>query len=281
MSSHMPDDADLVAYLDGELSPDERARVEAAVATDPRVAGRVLALSQTTIGLRRAFDPLLSAAPTARMREVLGIPRVESPPAASDVVRKSDRPGRRWLLAASVSLFVLGGLADHLVLSAHAPTVAMERGHWRDIVASYVRLYTSETFANIPDDPALQARELATVGSAIGLRLDPATAQLADLPMKQAQLLQYDQKSLAEINYLDPRYGPMSLCIIASAEPAAAPKSEMRRGLNVSYWNDGQHGFMVIGALPAANLMAIADTLTDRFRNLKDGQNDNENNVKL
>jgi anti-sigma factor RsiW len=270
VSSHMPDDADLVAYLDGELSPDERARVEAAVATDPAVAGRVLALSETTIGLRQAFDPLLSAAPTARMLAALGEPTAEPRPTASDVARKSGSPARRrWLVAASVALFVLGGLADHLVLSPRAPSMATETGHWRDIVANYVRLYTSETFANAPDDPALQARELATVGNAIGLRLEPAATELADIPMKQAQLLRYDQKSLAEINYVDPRYGPMSLCIIASSEPAAAPKSEVRRGLNVSYWNDGQHGFMVIGALPAAELAAIADTLTGRFKTLK------------
>jgi anti-sigma factor RsiW len=269
VSSHLPDDADLVAYLDGELSPDERARVEAAVATDPGVAGRVLALSQTTIGLRKAFDPLLSAAPTARMLAALGEPKAEPRPPASEVTRRSGSPTRRWLVAASLALFVLGGLADHLVLSPRAPSMATETGHWRDIVASYVRLYTSETFANIPDDPALQARELATVGNAIGLPLEPATTELADIPMKQAQLLRYDQKSLAEINYLDPRYGPMSLCIIASTEPATTPKPEVRRGLNVSYWNDGQHGFMVIGALPAADLAAIADTLTGRFKTLK------------
>jgi anti-sigma factor RsiW len=270
VSSHTPDDADLVAYLDRELSPDERARVEAAVATDPQVAARVLALSQTTIGLRRAFDPLLSAAPTARMLAALGEPKAEPGPAASGAARRSGSPDRRWLIAASVSLFVLGGLSDHLVLSPPAPSVATEKGHWRDIVASYVRLYTPETFANIPDDPALQARELATVGNAIGLRLEPATTELADIPMRQAQLLRYDQKALAEINYLDPQYGPMSLCITASSEPAAAPKSEVRRGLNVSYWNDGQHGFMVIGALPAADLAAIADTLTGRFKTLKE-----------
>lgn len=281
MTSDAPGDGDLVAYIDGELSQEARECVEVAIAMDAQVAARVVALSQTTIGLRKAFDPLLSAAPVARMLESLGEPPFETPPAKLHATRKAGGMGRRWMLAASVAVFALGGLADHLAFAPRPPSVGMVAGHWRDIVASYVRLYTPETLLNLPDDPALRARELATVGGAIGLRLEPESVELADIALKQAQILRYDKTPLAEINYLDPHYGPMTLCIIPSSLPAAAPRSEIRRGLNVSYWNDGHHGFMVIGAQPASNLMAIAKTLTGRFTETLDGQHDKGNDVKL
>jgi anti-sigma factor RsiW len=271
MTAATPSDQDLVAYLDDELSPQDRARMEASMATDADVAARVLTLARTTIGLRKAFEPLLAEAPVARMLASLGEPPsdVQAAPVRAAPMRaraKDGRVSRRWMLAAGIALVALGGLGDHLALSPLPPvTIAADAGHWRDIVASYVRLYTPETFANLPADPALRARELATVGGAIGLHLDQATVGLADLDLKQAQILRYDQTPLAEIDYLDPRFGPMALCIIPSNRPPAAPQSEIRRGLNVSFWNDGHHGFMVIGAASATDLGATAKTFAGRF----------------
>ena len=266
MTSDTPRDEDLVAYLDDELSLKERAWVEAAMATNEHVAARVLALSRATVGLREAFDPLLLEAPMARMLASLGEPPTGVLATPTRGKAKDARLSRRLMIAASIVLVALGAIGDHVAMSPRltAPGAA-DSGHWRDIVASYVRLYTPDTFANLRDDSALRARELASVGQAVGLHLEPGMVDLADIDLKQAQILRYDQTPLAEINYLDPHFGPMSLCVVPSNRPAAAPQSEVRRGLNVSYWNDGRHGFMIIGAAPAANLSGIAKTLAHRL----------------
>jgi anti-sigma factor RsiW len=258
MMSDSPTDLELVAYIDGELNREDKARVELAVAGDERIAMRLAALSGTTFGIRKAFAPLLSEAPVAKMLASLGESPTRIEPKPVQTVRTVTTHGRRWMIAAGLALVALGGLSDHLAFVPNPITGRENSGHWRDIVASYVRLYTPETFANTSDDWALQTRELQTVGQAIGLHLAPKIIVLSDLTFKQARILQYDSTPIAEIDYLDPYNGPLSLCIMPSNEPRSLPQPEIRRGLNVSYWNDGDHAFMVIGAQPASYLGEVA-----------------------
>ncbi len=54
-----PDDETLMAYVDGELSPAEAARVESAIAADPEVAKAVERARALREQLRMVFDPIL------------------------------------------------------------------------------------------------------------------------------------------------------------------------------------------------------------------------------
>ena len=281
MTTDTPKDQEFVAYLDGELSQEDRARVKLAVANDPRAAARLAALSETTAGMRKAFAPLLHEAPVAKMLASLGDLPTKIEPKPAPAAAETRGAGRRWMIAASLALITLGGLGDHLAFAPGFMDDADNQGHWRKIVASYVRLYTSETFANVPDDAVVQARELLTVGRAMGLRLAPANVALSGMEFKQAQLLRYDGAPLAELNYLDPRYGPLSLCVVRSNAPPAAPQAETLRGLHVSYWNDGHRGFMVIGAQPEAYLAEVARLLGSTLASTPAEQDLNNNGIKL
>jgi anti-sigma factor RsiW len=270
--SDSPTDLDLVAYIDDELSREDRARVELAVARDERLAMRLADLSRVTFGMRNAFAPLLSEAPVTKMLASLGESPARVEPKLVQTASTVSTRGRRWMIAASLALVALGGLADHVAFAPNPITPAETSSHWRDIVASYVRLYTPETFANASDDEELQTRELQTVGQAIGLHLATKVVVLSGLKFKQARLLQYDSTPLAEIDYLDPYNGPMSLCIIPSNEPRSLPQAEIRRGLNVSYWNDGHRAFMVIGAQSAPYLGGVARLLASALAPVPVGQ---------
>ena len=52
--------------------------------------------------------------------------------------------------------------------------------------------------------------------------------------------------------------GPMALCIVRSDAGPKAPDLESRKGLNVVYWLNGTHAFMLIGHAPAGRMTAIA-----------------------
>jgi anti-sigma factor RsiW len=281
MTTETPKDQELVAYLDGELSQGDRARVEATIASDPRAAVRLAALSGTTAGMRKAFAPLLSEAPVEKMLASMSDLPAKTETKTAGAAAKTKGAGRRWMIAASLALVALGGLGDHLAFAPGFLQGSDKQGHWREIVASYVRLYTAETFANSPDDAVLQARELQTVGRAMGLHLDPTNVEFSGLEFKQAQLLRYDSTPIAELNYVDPHYGPMSLCIVRSDAPAAAPRAETRRGLNVSYWNDGHRAFMVIGAQPAAYLDAVARLFGSTLASIPAERDFNKNGIKI
>ena len=82
----------LMAYADGELTGAERSAVEAAIAADPVLAGKVAAHRSLRGALAGAFDPVLSEAlppglvarAGAGSREVMARP---SSPAAAPVLR--------------------------------------------------------------------------------------------------------------------------------------------------------------------------------------------------
>jgi anti-sigma factor RsiW len=78
--------------------------------------------------------------------------------------------------------------------------------------------------------------------------------------------LQYDGKPLAQIAYLDPETGPMALCIVASDAGLREPDLESRKGMNVVYWSNATHAFMLIGHAPADRMSGIADAVRGRIK---------------
>ena len=89
---------------------------------------------------------------------------------------------------------------------------------------------------------------------------------LPGIDFKRAQLLQYDGKPLAQIAYLDPETGPMALCIVASDAGRREPDLESRKGMNVVYWSNATHAFMLIGHAPADRMSGIADAVRGRIK---------------
>ncbi|MDU8205141.1 hypothetical protein RX796_26550, partial [Pseudomonas syringae pv. actinidiae] len=89
MSPHspfkIPSDLTLVAFLDGELSAADAARIEALREREPVIAERLAFLEQGCAGLPEGFAPLLDAAPTAHLQAMLGAlpaPEAVRPPSS-------------------------------------------------------------------------------------------------------------------------------------------------------------------------------------------------------
>ena len=75
MERHDFTDEDLVGYLDGELSAERRAELEASLATDSALGDRLNALRVDTGAIQSAFDGLLGEAPGYRTPETAPAPR--------------------------------------------------------------------------------------------------------------------------------------------------------------------------------------------------------------
>src|SRR3954453_4874777 len=68
-------DADVNAYVDGQLAPSRAPAMEEALARDPALAARVAELRKQNAALRDAFDPWLSEAPPERLVAATAQPR--------------------------------------------------------------------------------------------------------------------------------------------------------------------------------------------------------------
>jgi anti-sigma factor RsiW len=251
-SQHPPSDELLVAYLDGQLSIDERNQVDSALANDVALEQRLEWLSRSDLPFQSAYADLLDQAPQDRLTVMLtALP----PPVAHAPL------SRRRFIAAAAGFLLAGIAADRLFLGS----IHKIDTNWRAMVADYMALYTPQTLDHLPDDEASQRAQLQTIGQRLGLTLEPAQLALSRPVFKRAQLLEYDGVPIAQITYLDPVHGPLALCITRSKTGSRHPAQEQRRGMNIVYWSGMEHAFMVIGHNPTPELEIMAQLFKSRF----------------
>jgi anti-sigma factor RsiW len=254
------DDGILTAYLDGELTAGERAMLETRLLAEPALKVRLDQLGRGGRAFGPAYAALISAAPEARLTAMLAGLVAKH---AESAERRSRSPWRALTaLAAALVIFVAGGLTGTL-LPLVAPKTPEQPG-WRQVVAEYQALTTTETLAVIPDNSATIGQELSTIGGKLSLDLSVDKLALPDAALKRAQLYEFRGKPLAQVAYLSRDSGPMALCIIANGRPDAKPAFETREGFNIVFWSDEGRGYMLIGKAPRAELEAYAGTLETR-----------------
>ncbi|KAB0494164.1 anti-sigma factor family protein [Pseudomonas vancouverensis] len=247
-----PSDEQLVAYLDNQLDQEQRERIDAAIAADPMIGLRLQWLNRSSLPFKSAYDELTKQAPVHRLQAML------------DTLPPPARPGlnRRWFLAAAAGLVAASVLADRLFLNWQ---LSQEKENWRGLVAEYMSLYVPQTLDHLPGDDATQRAQLRTIDARLGLSLAPAKLALPRAELKRAQILEYEGVPIAQITYLDPVHGPMALCVTRSNSGSRHIAQEQRHELNIVYWADMEHAWMLIGHNPMDDLQDMATVLRGRL----------------
>jgi anti-sigma factor RsiW len=260
------DDALLVAFIDRELDENARRAVDARLAADADFRARLALLQEGGRPFAPAFQALLEQAPVERLKAAVAALDADERP----LIRRSSifRLGGLGI-AAAIVLFCAGIAIGRYAPARLAPSreqaTASAKGEqedWRQAVAEYMALYTSDTFDTAS---AGQDGELAAVGAKVGLELKPERIALTNLQFKGAQILSFDGAPLGELDYVDPATGPVLFCIIKNSEPDAAAIAEKRRDFAVVSWAQAGHGYMLIGRLPDNKMAELADSLRRRF----------------
>lgn len=251
MNALIPDEQ-LVAYLDDQLDAEQRQRIDAAVAEDPTLGLRLQWLNRSSLPFKAAYDELGRQAPVSRLQTMLdSLPAPARPPL-----------NRRWFLAAAAGLVVSGVLADRLFLGWQ---MTQQKSNWRQLVADYMVLYVPQTLDHLPSDEATQRAQLRTLDARLGLSLAPAQLALPRAELKRAQILEYDGVPIAQISYLDPIHGPLALCVTRSNSGNRHFAREIRHEMNIVYWADMEHAWMLIGRNPMVDLESMAEALRTRL----------------
>jgi hypothetical protein len=120
----------LMAYADGELDPQTRSAVEAAMAVDPQIARKIAQHKALHSKLRSAFDPILDEPPPTRLTAAArGAPAVRR---EGNVIPLRRKPAARWswpqwgAIAASLVVGVLAG--QMLLRSPGTGTITTRNG---------------------------------------------------------------------------------------------------------------------------------------------------------
>jgi hypothetical protein len=215
--------------------------------TQAPVAARLHQLKLGELPFKRAFDSALDEAPTERLHAML-----QSLPSPA---RQTHGMSRRGFLTTAAGCVIAGVVADRLFMAWHS--AESDQG-WRASVARYMALYTPQTLENLSTDVSAHAAQLGSVGRQLGLPLTPDAVSLPGAAFRRAQILDYDGVLIGQLTYLDPRHGPLALCITAAKKGPVTLSSEERVGLNVVYWSSASHAFMLIGRNPFEDLKIMA-----------------------
>jgi anti-sigma factor RsiW len=272
-----PDDPVIVAYLDGELDPAERATFVARLAAEPGLMARLEVLDRGGAGIADAMTELKARAPKPRLDDILAQAIAQHEAEGANVVPLRRAPlanlSTRQLIAASIALLLLGGIASDFLRGAQMPwrdqpsgsqtqsVEAPEAGqheNWRQAVAEYWSLMTPDTLALTPT-PERAAAELQLASRKLGVDLADAPERLPSLSFRGAQLFDFHGRPLVQMAFLDPEHGPIAYCVIDKPDKAEIPRTtETLGGFTIVHWASGGQARLIIGRAPAERLQALA-----------------------
>jgi hypothetical protein len=119
------EDAKLMAYADGELSPEERAEIERAAATDASVRARIAAHRKLSAGISNAYAEVLEESLPASLRDA-PYGQARQVQVVDIAARRASRPhwsAREW--GAMAASLIAGVLVSYGVMIAQAPPIAV------------------------------------------------------------------------------------------------------------------------------------------------------------
>ena len=107
----------LMAFVDGELAPDEERRVAAEVAKDPELSAYVAQQKELAVKLKTAFAPVLEQPLPAQIERTVREAQIPYPPLASRVIKgvrrfwePAPRFGSTWISAGALAAGIVLGV---------------------------------------------------------------------------------------------------------------------------------------------------------------------------
>jgi anti-sigma factor RsiW len=266
-----PDDSQLIAYADGELSASDAASVKQALAESPHLRQSVELLRASRLPYRDAFaTQKLPPLPDELRRRIEAMASAARQEADHVVAQPTPRRLRRvWLAAAFVAGASCAGLVQqvgvlHGVLGNHAETVAAGNSRpWISVAVDYQQMYTRETVENVTPDPAALADTVSAIRKVDGIRLRVPDLRPAGLSFKSVERLRYNGKPLVQIVYLPERGTPVALCVMKDLRPDQPIAQRQMSGMTVVSWRQNELSYALIGKPDPGDLQTIARQISN------------------
>lgn len=294
------DETLLMAYVDGELQPQQHAEVEALVGGSTEAAELVGVLRASRVDYRAAFaaqslppvpasltrgvDALIAkhrAGGTAANADAASQPTQSTGAATPAQLRAASRAMPRampvWLAAACVA----GALCVGLLLrtgplvgtGASAGGTLAQNGTmgagnagmspWVTAAVGYQQLYTRDTVSYAQVDAKDLAATLDDIRAKDHLSVHVPDLSRMGLQLKAVQRLNFNNKPLVQIVYLPQKGPPVALCVLREPKSDAGVATRTVDAMHVVTWRQGQLGYALIGKPDGIDLESIGRQIAD------------------
>jgi anti-sigma factor RsiW len=247
-------EAELHAWVDGQLAPPRRAAVEAYLALHPAEATRLQAYRDQNAGLRALFQPVLEEA---------------LPP----VLARAPQARSAWplLRMAAMLALTLGGGAAGWWLHDVSAAGARDSGAPAQLAAATLparaalahAVYTPEVRHPVEVGADQQAHLVAWLSKRLGAPLKAPQLGAQGWELEGGRLLPGQSGPVAQLMYRDA--GGARLTLYVSTEQQHAHETGFRFAregeVSVFYWIDGAYGYALSGNLDKAALAAVANAV--------------------
>lgn len=282
------DDALLMAYVDGELTPQQNQELERLIDASPDLAERVSRLMASCLPYEEAFarqklPPVpeslklnIAALAAQHSADAVKAPAPEKATGRKDSVFVRLFAGLRPKFAWPALSFVAGAACYALVLQVGvlngggkpaidvaAPAVA-QASPWVQQAAAYQHLYTRETVAYGAQPADVVTQTLADIRQIDGLPLRVPDLSSAGLTFKRVQRLSFNNRALIQLVYLPERGAPVALCVMKEPKPDQGVAQQTVAQMNVVTWRQSELGYALIGEPEGVDLNAVARLVADR-----------------
>ena len=245
-------EAELHAYFDGELEADRRRAVEAHLAAHPEDAARLESYRGHDKLIRRAYRPLADRPVAPRLIRFL----IDHGPV---------RPRRRWFwpaaaLAAGILLFAAGTTSGWYGRALFAPSDPRAQALVADAAAAHL-VYAVEVRHPV-EVPASEQDHLATwLGRRLEVPLRVPDLSESGYDLVGGRLLPAEAgRPAAQLMYQDVGGRRVTLYVRATPDHQRTAFRFARQGdLSALYWEDGDVAWVLVGELPRARLLELAN----------------------
>ena len=247
---------DLMAYVDGQLEPDQRQKVEAAINTDALIAASVIEMQAQRQALHHQFDAVLN----------------EPIPSRLLVGKRGDSAA--WLRVASIVAWVVAGAVIGSAFTAYYPAqttaqlivngdgVDLPRFVHQAVVAHMA--YAPDVRHPVEIYSAQEQQLVSWLSLRLGRQLKVPNLASAGFHLVGGRLLPGEvHKSAAQFMYENAAGQRITLYLRGMAQPTpeTAFRFAERDGVATFYWVDRDWGYALSSDLPHAALRNAASSV--------------------
>ena len=257
------DESTLRAFVDGELSREQREQVESALPDKPELRQQVAALRASCLPYGAAFEmQKLPPVPEALERQLAAWCAV----ADTATARPAAFTRRHW---AGAGAALAASFAAGLLLPTpwrNQPQVMADTAPWIEAIAKYQALYVRATVDQSQDDAPRARSLLADFAQRARLAVAVPDLREAGLSFKRIQRLGYGELPLLQMVFLPERGNPAALCVLPTEQGDVSLNVRRMEGLSVATWQRAGLAHVFAADMSLAQATVIAEKLvTDQF----------------